>query len=78
MVGKGDAVEFAGFGDEEDKAAVEVVVCEVGPVGSWGGDGGTIVELEGALSVSEGGEGGEDGGFAGDFIEDVVVVVVLG
>lgn len=60
----------------EDKAALKVVMCEVGPVGSWGDDGGVVVELEGAFGVCEGGEGGEDSLFARDFVEDVIIVVV--
>ena len=54
MVGDGDAVEVASFREMDDETALKVIVCEVGPVGSWGGDGGIVVELEGAFGVCEG------------------------
>ncbi len=72
----GDAVEIAGVCEMEDETALKMGVGEVGPVGSWGGDSGVVIELEGAFGVCEGGQGGEDGLFAGDFVEDVIIVVV--
>ncbi len=75
--GDADALDVAGLVDEKGDASVEVVVGEDGPVGSGGGEFGAVVEAEGASCVGDVGEGGVDGLFVGDFVEEVVVVVVL-
>lgn len=70
-------MDVAVGGDEEDEGSSDGFVFEVESMGGGCSEGGAVVELEVVGVVGDFGEGGVEGDFVRDVIEEVVVVVVL-